>query len=375
MWSLGVVTLCLLTGDALITFDALRKMSQSDIATILANANDEHPKWRDLNVYGQDFVRRLLVLDPENRMTSRSAIKHDWFTKPARVAVELDKLYERANIFWPKRRHSVGIVEDLPDLTWAEDPDPPTHKNGVQLPSQTRRKIPDATASRYFGLERHLHSPGAPSKSTLHLNRKRVLEALKEADAPFIDNISQSGGASIALTTNAKLPPAHRGKSASMAQLKETMGTTILSNGPQMSMSRKRTMELGETYIKTEDLSNLPRANKTRRLNSRSHGGLVIKEVNGNDLFGTPIEIKAAQAAEAASDEMSPYDPFLDETFFDEHFEDEDIPSLDEPSPNFHQSLLESGLSGDAVRRPEMPISPSFPQEEIADEVRKRPKE
>lgn len=317
MWSLGVVTLCLLTGDALITFDALQEMSQSDIATILAKANDEHPKWRDLNIYGQDFVKKLLVLNPENRMTSRDAVKHDWFTKPAKVAVELENLYERANIFWPKRRHSVGIVEDLPDVTLVEEIDSLTY-NGVRLPSQTPKKIPDATASKYFGLERHLHSPGALSKSKLNSNRTRVLKALKEADAPFIDTISQSKGTSNALTT-AKLPLTHPETSASKAQVKKMNWTTTLSDAPPASKSRKRTKGLEETCIRTENLSNLRLANKTRRLNAQPHRDLVIKEVNSNDLFGTPIEIKAAQPAEAASVEMSPYNPFPDVTFFDEH--------------------------------------------------------
>ena len=137
---------------------------------------------------------------------------------------------------------------------------------------------------------------------------------LKEADAPFIDTTVQPRGpqtAVVTLNANAILPLAHRGKSSLRTQPTETMNNSVMSNGTGTSVSRKRTVAPGETCIREENPDNLPRVNKAPRLDSAPHSGLVIKEVIANDLFGTPIEIGAAQAAEAASDDMNPGIPSI----------------------------------------------------------------
>ena len=50
------------------------------------------------------FVRKLLVKDPERRMTAAEALEHSWYTKPAREAQALDEGLQRINRFWEKRK-------------------------------------------------------------------------------------------------------------------------------------------------------------------------------------------------------------------------------------------------------------------------------
>ena len=50
------------------------------------------------------FVCKLLVIDPDERMTATDALEHSWFTKPAREAQALDEGLQRINRFWEKRK-------------------------------------------------------------------------------------------------------------------------------------------------------------------------------------------------------------------------------------------------------------------------------
>src|SRR5450432_1666113 len=186
MWSLGVITLCLLTGETLMPFSQLQKTSQAHIAAILVQASETHPQWRDVNVHGKDFVSKLLILDPSRRMGSSDAVEHEWFCKPTRMATELDKLYERANKFWARHPCRTSIIEELPNVAEQRG------SSGRNTLPRTRKKLPDTTASPYFGLERHLQPQDAPSRSKMHSKRKRVLEELKQSDSQFIITRAQS---------------------------------------------------------------------------------------------------------------------------------------------------------------------------------------
>ncbi|KAK2172116.1 hypothetical protein NP493_991g00012 [Ridgeia piscesae] len=39
--------------------------------------------WRDISAYAKDFIDKLLVLDPHERLTASSAIRHPWITTMA----------------------------------------------------------------------------------------------------------------------------------------------------------------------------------------------------------------------------------------------------------------------------------------------------
>lgn len=356
MWSLGIITLCLLTGDPFISFEELQDLTQTDIAAKLAEAGRDYPQWRHLNLQGKDFIKKLLVLEPLRRMTAKEAVNHEWFRKPTRIAVELDKLYERSIVFWSKRSNHIGIVEDLPDVL----PDVAGRKKGQSNKANNahrnsaHKRIPDA-ASPYFGLERHLHPRGARTKSSLYSQRKRILAALKEGDSQFIDATAQPEHGIVARTERLissfrlhkkdfatemsdSMPPILRPTELSFTSSAvrtklatrpgrptagvPKKGTPITSNivGANVSGEQKALVEASESDEGGRDSAIL--ANKPRRRTPSPKTGLSIRYVDANDLFGTiPIEIKAAEAAEA---EHAAYDDLYHSSLDGEDEEMED---------------------------------------------------
>lgn len=171
LWSLGVVTLCLLTGDSLVLPHELSQLSNASIAHKVneASANmSATQQWKDIGAYARDFVKRLVVFDAADRMTAHEAIQHAWFCKPRGVGEELKKLYERANRHWHPRPGNSPVVEDVPDV----QPTPGTIterscNENDRACANTPKKLPDVTTSVYFSLDRHLQTSIPPRKRVL----------------------------------------------------------------------------------------------------------------------------------------------------------------------------------------------------------------
>jgi serine/threonine protein kinase len=359
MWSLGVITLCLLTGNPFISFEELQDMNQADIAAKLVQASHDYPPWSQ---QGKDFIKKLIVLEPLKRMTAKEAVGHDWFRKPTRIAVELDKLYERSLVFWSKRPNYISIVEDLPDvLPKVIRPKNALSNKGSNVHRKlAHKKIPDA-ASPYFSLERHLHPRGAPNKSSLYSQRKRMLEDLN-AGSPFIDTTEQPERGAVTKLARLKssfrlqreeldtdmtsiTSPIRRPKEPSStdtaietltSQLRRPIftvlkGGSIANNGlgasadgMQSAIPERPTDE----YDKTRDEISV---NKAQRRQPSPEISCSIRQVDACDLFGTtPIEIKAAEAAEA---ERAAYDDF--QSFLDNEDEEMEYNSVESP-PKTH---------------------------------------
>jgi hypothetical protein len=337
MWSLGVITLCLLTGDPFLSFEELQIMNQADIAVKLDQAGRDYPQWSQ---QGENFIKKLLVLEPLQRMTATEAVNHDWFRKPARIAVELDKLYERSIGFWSKFSNHIGIVEDLPNVL----PDivrpkiVRRSKETIAYPKSMHKKIPDA-ASPYFGLERHLHKQGARTKSSLHSQRRKLLEELREAHSPFIDTTAQPEQGHVPGLASRKSSIRHQkedfdtemsGTSAPFLRPTEPSFSAIAIDTvaaqlrrPNFTVPRRRLIMNNDLEADTSgELNNIQDrpnsehdrshsgipANKARLRQPSQATGRSIRQVDACDMFGTiPIEIKAAEAAEA---EHAAYDDF-----------------------------------------------------------------
>jgi hypothetical protein len=366
MWSLGIITLCLLTGDAFISFEELQDMSQADIAVKLAEASRDYPQWRHLNLQGKDFIKKLLVLEPLKRMTAKDAVNHDWFRKPARVALELDKLYERSIVFWSKRSNHIGIVEDLPNVV-PEKAQPEKGSNARRKSSHQR--IPDA-ASPYFGLERHLHPRGARSRSRLYSQRKRLLAELKEADTQFIVTMAQPKqdivpkvarpeksfrlqNEDFPIDMSDSAPPILRPIEPSSTGTAITMSLAARSRQPTDTAPRRRISVTSNSLVanrKGQRMSIIEGpesgdgeaqsgnvANKARHRQPSAKTGPFIRQVDANDLFGTiPIEIKAAEAAEAAH---AAYDDLF-QSFLDNEDEEMADDSAERPAKPLTRSYI-----------------------------------
>jgi calcium-dependent protein kinase len=77
MWSLGVVAFILLSGRR--PFHCRDR--QEKIQRILTTEPSFGTSWATTSAQAIDFVRRLLVKEPELRMTAQEAMKHEWILK------------------------------------------------------------------------------------------------------------------------------------------------------------------------------------------------------------------------------------------------------------------------------------------------------
>jgi serine/threonine protein kinase len=129
MWSLGSITAILLTGDYIFsdcTHPDYRKDPRQVIVGLAAQCDlsvldDEyHPLWSNVGRRPKDFIKRLLVLQEDERMTATEALAHVWFTNEC-YAEDLEELYARSTKDWQPRLASSQLVEriskSLPDLT------------------------------------------------------------------------------------------------------------------------------------------------------------------------------------------------------------------------------------------------------------------
>jgi serine/threonine protein kinase len=176
LWSLGVLTACLFTGNIIIPRDELAGLSQAEIATQFLDADDRHVRaqWQQIPPRALRFIRRLLIVDPDERMTINEALDHSWYSKPPREAKALKEALERINRFWKPREKDNTVIEALPPVS-------------INIPSiperqvvKLRKRVPDASLSPYFGLDRHL-------LQRMPSTRKRILEDLNESGSQFIN--------------------------------------------------------------------------------------------------------------------------------------------------------------------------------------------
>jgi serine/threonine protein kinase len=147
MWSIGSITATVLTGDVIFTDRTHPHYHENPRHVIIALAarcdlsvlDDEyHPTWSEVGEAPKNFIRRLLVLDENDRMTASAALAHRWFANEC-YAEDLEDVYMRSIEDWQPRQTSSQLVERiskrLPDLT------------AIRL---TGHMISQETVSRYF---------------------------------------------------------------------------------------------------------------------------------------------------------------------------------------------------------------------------------
>lgn len=177
LWSLGILTASLFTGNVLIPRQELAELSQVEIAARFLGTDGQYVReqWEEIPPRALRFIRRLLVVDPEKRMTVDEALEHSWYSKPPREAEALIDAIERINRFWKPRTNSdeIDLVEALPGLVINTGPF--QDLSAVKW----RKKVPDTSSSPYFGLDRHLFQRTQPT-------RKRILDDLNESGTQFV---------------------------------------------------------------------------------------------------------------------------------------------------------------------------------------------
>jgi serine/threonine protein kinase len=181
MWSLGVLTACMLTGHSVIPRDGMSQLSQQEIADLFLVLDDHtRHKWQNLTSRALRFLRALLSTKPDQRMTATQALDHSWFKKPLTEATLMETKYRQVIQFWNPRSNGDQVIEHLPSrikLAAAE------RSSKARL--QFQQNIPDTSNSPYFSLDRHLREI-IPSQKMIILEKANHSKSLfVEADGPL----------------------------------------------------------------------------------------------------------------------------------------------------------------------------------------------
>mmetsp|Transcript_6275 Transcript_6275/g.11215 ORF Transcript_6275/g.11215 Transcript_6275/m.11215 type:complete len:374 (-) Transcript_6275:57-1178(-) len=75
LWSLGCITFILLFG-----YMPFNASTDTDLVHLIVRGRyaERRKQWEKVSAVGQDFVRKLLVVDPAKRMTAKQSLAHPW---------------------------------------------------------------------------------------------------------------------------------------------------------------------------------------------------------------------------------------------------------------------------------------------------------
>lgn len=176
MWSIGSITATILSGDNIFTDRTHPEYLNNPLAVIaplaakcdLSVLNDHHhPRWSAIGERPKDFIKRLLILDENDRLTASEALTHSWF---ACHDAAFESLYVRSIENWKARQRNVPI-ERVPHTV-------PKHQSTSRYfpPSQQAQTNLARSISSVASVEVHGASQ-LPLLSTSH-----VPTALSECD-------------------------------------------------------------------------------------------------------------------------------------------------------------------------------------------------
>ena len=122
MWSLGCVTAALLTGASPFEISESQYAGGNTDDAILQAAAEcklhklsTAPEWERVGRRPKAFVKGLLTLDENERLTAQQALNHEWFTNEYHKTA-FDAVYANAIRSWKPRTLQGGIIEKLPPL-------------------------------------------------------------------------------------------------------------------------------------------------------------------------------------------------------------------------------------------------------------------
>ena len=116
MWSIGIVTALLFTGESVFANSDNRYASSMAILDAASECDlakmENDSRWQNVDDLGKDFVKGLLVLDEKVRLDVNQALKHGWFTTGKRQK-DIKQKYEVTIRGWMPTKPLLDFKEDL----------------------------------------------------------------------------------------------------------------------------------------------------------------------------------------------------------------------------------------------------------------------
>lgn len=110
LWSLGCVTVVLLTGGYPFFEPGSAEFSKKQASRCNLDPLEKSQPWQDVGARPKDFVRRLLLLDEGQRMTAKESLTHEWFTDDV-YRTDFEELYRRSIRQWRPRMPREPVIE------------------------------------------------------------------------------------------------------------------------------------------------------------------------------------------------------------------------------------------------------------------------
>lgn len=110
MWSLGCITVVLLTGGSPFVNQRTNQYCQKLAQQCDLQQLDHCAEWQFVGKRPKDFVRRLLVLDESQRMSAKDAKDHWWFSNDFH-RLDFEELYHRATKHWKPSTLKDPVIE------------------------------------------------------------------------------------------------------------------------------------------------------------------------------------------------------------------------------------------------------------------------
>lgn len=106
MWSIGVVTTLLLTGERPFSWTHPEGLPPS------YEQFEQRADWQRLRGHPKDFINKLLVLNEATRLTAEQALHHEWLTNESHYNA-YRTVYEKAISGWKKGTTQVKLIETI----------------------------------------------------------------------------------------------------------------------------------------------------------------------------------------------------------------------------------------------------------------------
>jgi serine/threonine protein kinase len=157
MWSLGCVTIVLLTGGTIFIDPKKNEYCEKLASECNLDQLNSDPDWQYVGKRPKDFVRRLMVLDENERMTAKQALQHHWFTNDVNRK-DFEDVYERGIKNWKSRMTIGPVVEDFVV--------PPEQKGSTPklVSKKSKRSAGVPIEPPYRPFPRNFNSPFLPKK-------------------------------------------------------------------------------------------------------------------------------------------------------------------------------------------------------------------
>ncbi|KAG4085388.1 putative calmodulin-dependent protein kinase type 1 [Neocallimastix lanati (nom. inval.)] len=112
MWAIGVLTFIILSGYCPFSGETVAEENNN-----IVHCNYEFEPaefWAGISENAKDFIRKLLVLDPEKRMTAHEALQHEWIiSKPAEAVDLLPTVRDNLKKKFRKAVIAINVVNRL----------------------------------------------------------------------------------------------------------------------------------------------------------------------------------------------------------------------------------------------------------------------